>query len=193
MLPQAFSASQAAPPAAGLGCTRSWEGTQPGQLTLTDQRDIPHHTTSCSAIKTGGRRRKGRMFGVMAFPYQVIVMCDKALLSWRWLNIFLLMGSSVSILCFAVLVRTDFALPAKLLLSQPSIFLTFTLLILSLIPPRWGAEIEPQVSSMTSSCIRAALDWIWGKMSLLKEWSGIGPGSPGQWWSPHPWRSSKHV
>ena len=27
----------------GWGCTRSWEGTQLGQLTPTDQRDIPYH------------------------------------------------------------------------------------------------------------------------------------------------------
>jgi len=30
-------------------------------------------------------------------------------------------------------------------------------------------------------------------MSLLKEWSGIGPGFPGKWWSPHPWRCSKDM
>jgi len=31
-----------------------------------------------------------------------------------------------------------------------------------------------------------------GKISLLKECSGTGPGCPGQWWSPHPWRGSKN-
>ena len=31
----------------GWGCTRSWEGTQPGQLTPTDKRHIPDHRTSC--------------------------------------------------------------------------------------------------------------------------------------------------
>ena len=51
----------------GWGCTRSWEGTQLGQLTPTDQRDIPYHMTSWSAYKAGGRRRKGGTFGVMAF------------------------------------------------------------------------------------------------------------------------------
>ena len=43
----------------GWGCTRGWEGTQPGQLTPTDQRDIPDHVVSCSAYKAGGRRRRG--------------------------------------------------------------------------------------------------------------------------------------
>jgi len=30
-------------------------------------------------------------------------------------------------------------------------------------------------------------------MSLLKEWSGIGTGCPGRWWSHHLWRSSENV
>ena len=44
---------------------------------------------------------------------------------------------------------------------------------------------------MASGCIRGRLDWILGKISFLKEWSGLGPGCPEQWWSPHPWRGSK--
>jgi len=39
---------------------------------------------------------------------------------------------------------------------------------------------------MASSCVRGGSDWILGKISLLKEWSGIGPGCPGQQWGPHP-------
>ena len=50
----------------GWGCTRSWEGTQLGQLTPTDQKDVPYHMMSHSAIKTGGRTKKGGMFRVMA-------------------------------------------------------------------------------------------------------------------------------
>jgi len=46
---------------------------------------------------------------------------------------------------------------------------------------------------MASSCVRGGLDWILGKISLLREWSGTGPGCPGQWWSHHPWRGSKTV
>ena len=44
---------------------------------------------------------------------------------------------------------------------------------------------------MASSCTRAGLDWIFGKISSLKEWSGTGTGCPGQWGSHHPWRGSK--
>jgi len=40
-------------------------------------------------------------------------------------------------------------------------------------------------------CVRGGLDWILGKISLLKEWSGIGIGCPGRWLSHHPWRSLK--
>ena len=43
----------------GWGCTRSWEGTQPGQLTPTDQTDIPYHMASCSAIKSWGKKKEG--------------------------------------------------------------------------------------------------------------------------------------
>jgi len=49
------------------------------------------------------------------------------------------MGSSELIAYFALLPCTAFALPVKLSLSQPTSFLTFTLLILSPIP-RWGSE-----------------------------------------------------
>jgi len=40
-----------------------------GQLTPTDQRDVPYHVTSCSAYKAGARRRKTRTFDVMAFVF----------------------------------------------------------------------------------------------------------------------------
>jgi len=46
---------------------------------------------------------------------------------------------------------------------------------------------------MASSCVRGGLDWILGKISLLKEWSSIGTGCPGKRWSHHPWRRSKNV
>jgi len=51
------------------GCTRSWEGTQLGQLTPTDENNIPYHTMSCSACKAGERGRKWGTFGVMAFLF----------------------------------------------------------------------------------------------------------------------------
>ena len=44
----------------GWGVTGNWEGTQPGQLTQTSQRDIPYHGTSCWVYKLGERRKEGR-------------------------------------------------------------------------------------------------------------------------------------
>ncbi|KAK4815733.1 hypothetical protein QYF61_006771 [Mycteria americana] len=43
------------------------------------------------------------------------------------------------------------------------------------------------------SCARRGLDWISGKISLLKGWSSVGIGFPGKWWSHHPWRYLKDV
>ena len=61
---------------------------------------------------------------------QVTTMGDGALLSWRCLPV----GSGELIPCFDLLVHAASALPVKLALSQPTSFLTFTLLILSSIP-----------------------------------------------------------
>ena len=46
---------------------------------------------------------------------------------------------------------------------------------------------------MGGNCLREGWDQILGKISLRKEWSGIGTGCPGQWGSHHPWRRSKTV
>lgn len=41
------------------GCTRSWEGTKPAQLTRTDQRDVLYHMVSCSALKAAVKNEEG--------------------------------------------------------------------------------------------------------------------------------------
>lgn len=69
-----------------------WGGTQPGQLAHAGQRDLPHHAASCSATKTGGKKKERVLQGGgICFPktYNAYV-----LLSWKWLNICVLMGSS---------------------------------------------------------------------------------------------------
>jgi len=53
------------------------------------------------------------------------------------------------------------------------------------------AGLRTEITPMVSSCIGGGLDWILGKISLQKEWSGVGTGCPGQWWSPYHWRDSK--
>jgi len=91
---KAFSASQITPLQTGWECTKSWRRTQPGQLTPTDQRDILYHMMSHSATKAGGRRRKGGCSEFWPLSSQVTITRDGALLSWRWLNICLPVGSS---------------------------------------------------------------------------------------------------
>jgi len=44
---------------------------------------------------------------------------------------------------------------------------------------------------MSSSCVRGGLDWTLGKITLLKEWSGIGTGCPDKWLSHHHWDVQK--
>jgi len=56
-----------------------------------------------------------------------------------------------------------------------------------------GHIIPTGREAMASRFVRGGLDQILGKISFLKEWSGIGIGCPGRWWSPHPWRGSKNV
>jgi len=58
-----------------------------------------------------------------------------------------------------------------------------------------GVGLFSQVTSdrMASSCIRGGSDWILAKISLLKEWSGIGTGCQGKWLSHHSLRCSKNL
>jgi len=56
-----------------------------------------------------------------------------------------------------------------------------------------GVGLFSQLFSDRMSCVRGYLDCTLGKISLLKEWSSIGPGCPGNWWTHHPWRCSKNL
>ena len=78
------------------------------------------------------------MFGVMAFVFPITVTRDGALLSWGWLNTCLPMGSGEPFPCLALLARVAFVLPINVSLFQAPSFLTFSLPILSPIPP-WRA------------------------------------------------------
>lgn len=57
-------------------------------------------------------------------------MCDGALLSWKCLSIYLLMGNSELIQYFALIAYVTFSLTVVLSLSETKSFLTFTLQIL---------------------------------------------------------------
>lgn len=53
----------------------------------------------------------------------------------------------------------------------------------------WPGGVFSQAASdrqreMASGCSRVGSGWILGTLPSLKEWWGVGRGSPGQWWSP---------
>lgn len=52
----------------GWCCSRGWEGTELGELTPADQRDVPYWMSSYSAYKAG-ERRKEDMFREMVFVF----------------------------------------------------------------------------------------------------------------------------
>ena len=106
------------------------------KLTTGISQTIWHHAQHIKPEEGGGR--VGCLEG-WRLPSQGTIMHDGALLSWTWLNTCLLMGSNEWIPCFALLACMAFALAIKLSLSQPTSFLTYTLLILSLIP-LWGSQ-----------------------------------------------------
>ena len=114
------------PPHSGTGWARSWEGTQPGQLTRTDQRDIPDHMTSAQ-YKAGRKEEGGGVtLGPPRQPLRVWEPCflrrPDIACSWEVENksvfFFLLPRAD---LCFALLIL-------KLLLFYPQGLFCFPIL-----------------------------------------------------------------
>jgi len=120
------------PPVGGLGVHKKLGGDTSGTADPNWPKGYP---TPYDVIlsnnqlgKEEGRRDHSEWWHLSS---QVTVMLDGALLSCRWLNTCLPVGSSEWIPYFALLACAVFSLPIKLLLSQPVCFLTFTILILS--------------------------------------------------------------
>jgi len=67
--PRILSATPTALPTRSWAWTRDKEGTQPGQLTPTDQRDGPYPMVSCSAITALQKKMRGEVVRVMEFVY----------------------------------------------------------------------------------------------------------------------------
>lgn len=93
-------------------CLGGWEETQPGQVTPTDQRDIPDHMTSGSVNKAGEEGRDIWSDGV-CIPNLLHVMGPYSPGDGTCLPV----GSRESIPCFASLVCMAFAFPIKLYLN----------------------------------------------------------------------------
>lgn len=55
-----------------LGCkwARSWEATQLGQVTPTNQRSMSYYMILCSEVKSGEGKRSVGMFGVIVSAFQ---------------------------------------------------------------------------------------------------------------------------
>uniref|UniRef100_A0A8C8B9E4 Uncharacterized protein n=1 Tax=Otus sunia TaxID=257818 RepID=A0A8C8B9E4_9STRI len=89
LLSSAYTAPRLFPtfsPLSGTGWARSWEGTQPGQLTRTDQRDIPDHMTSAQ-YKAGRKEEGGGVtLGPPRQPLRVLEPCflRRPDIAWLW-------------------------------------------------------------------------------------------------------------
>ena len=94
---KAFCASHPTPPARGLRGHKELGGDTAGTADPADPRDQAFQTTGHHAqhIKLGEDKGcRGDIWSDGILSSQVTVMCDGALLSWRWLNTCLPMGSS---------------------------------------------------------------------------------------------------
>ena len=145
LLSRVYTASGAVPlltllhQRAGWECTRSWGGTQAGQLTPTGQRDTPYRVTSCSACKAGGRRRKGGCLELWHLSSQVAVTGDGAQLSWGWPNTCLrweLVNEFLGLLCLRVWLLLHLL---SCLYIRPRVF---SLLLFQFSLPSWCRESE---------------------------------------------------
>jgi len=72
---------------------RRWEGAQLGQLTPATQGISHAMQRHAQHVKLGEEEGRGRCSEPWHLSSQMFVICDGALLSWRWLNSCLLMGS----------------------------------------------------------------------------------------------------
>lgn len=113
LLSNAYTVSRSFLPLTPLHQQGSWantRGTQLGQLIPTHLRNISYHVVVCSAYRAGSRR-KGGIFRVMLFVFQITTTCDGALLSWSWLNTCLTTANGEGIPCFALFVFTIYLNP----------------------------------------------------------------------------------
>lgn len=119
------------------GCTTPWEGTEPGQVTPAEQRDVPDHLPSCSAHRAGGKKRKGGCLERWHLCPQVTTKHNGALLCWTPA---LFMGSGEKIPWLALPVCAALLLPVTL--SLPQFKRDFLHLLMQFSPwsHRWGSE-----------------------------------------------------
>lgn len=100
-----FSFPLCLPPSANsLGWTRCWEGTQPGWVTPTNQRDIPDYK-SCSTINAQVKEKEGGPSGLWCcLPKQALHIRGST--AQKWLNTCPSLGNRELIPPFALLELT---------------------------------------------------------------------------------------
>lgn len=95
-----------------LGATRSWEENEPGQLTQTDQKNIPYRLMSHSAYKLGGKLVPGCCSDpgwVSVSGWWAVASC----IIW-----FVYSNSFIAIIIIIITIFSPFFYPIKLSLSQ---------------------------------------------------------------------------
>lgn len=91
----------------------------------TDQRDIPHSMSFCPEIKTGRKKRKGKLWHLSC---QVTIVCAGTLLPRKRLDICWPIGNNKLITFFVFLAGGTFVFSVKPLSTQSVSLLTFFLL-----------------------------------------------------------------
>jgi len=115
--------------------TGSWEGTQPGQLIQTGQRDIPHHMVSCSVHKLGELARDQRS-----------LLRDRLGISQRVVTALCI----TCFVCITIISSLAFLLNCLYLNSSVLVFFFFFIFFILLPNPVRGREESKQLRG--SSC-----------------------------------------
>lgn len=80
---------------AAWGCTRNWEGSQSGLMNPLDRYSISHGIVLCHKIQ-GKEGWRGGCSQLWCLFTRVTIMCDEVWLSWKCLNVCLLIESGES-------------------------------------------------------------------------------------------------
>lgn len=111
------------------------------------RRNIPYHMVLCSAGVKEEERGGSQRDSICLHKKPLRMM---TLLSWKCLNICLMMGSSKQIPCFALLMHAAFALPGTLSLFPTHEVSHFCLIFFPIPPGRvskqlWGTQLHAKV------------------------------------------------
>lgn len=106
--------------------TRRWDTARIADLDWSKRHSIPCHVMFSNKA---GEKKVGYEGDIRHLEWwcSSCQVTTRALLSWKWLNIYILMRNSEWISCFALIVCTTFALPRKTVFSSTCKFSHFYL------------------------------------------------------------------